>query len=135
MFKVDDYDAAIALKKQLEDAIPFNVRLTQEACDLLRGKDAIASPDQWYAVELVGYLGDDGGISIGFQSKVDESAPCLISLTHTRMDSEHELAQAVKDYQNQRVRRLKLRNQKGFAAELLSQVKNSKKKKRKQGFG
>lgn len=135
MFAIDDYEAALELKAKLEAAIPFNVRLTQDCCELLKKQERRPSPDQWYVVDTVAYLGDEGGIMIGFQPDDDDGSPCVISLTHARIDPKHELAQEVTNYQLQRVRRLKLQNQKGFGSELLSRVKKTKKKKRKQGFG
>ncbi|NEO85337.1 MAG: hypothetical protein F6J87_13970 [Spirulina sp. SIO3F2] len=135
MFAIDDYEAALELKAKLEAATPFNVRLTKDCCELLKKQGQTLSPDQWYAVDTVAYLGDEGGILVGIQSDPEDEAVNVVSLTHVRIDPEHELAQAVTEYQLQRVRRLKLQNQKGFGSELLSQVKKTKKKKRKKGFG
>ncbi|MEM8640390.1 MAG: hypothetical protein AAGG51_16475 [Cyanobacteria bacterium P01_G01_bin.54] len=137
MVEIDDYEATLELKDKLQAATPFNIRVTKECCKLLKDRDQSQdlSPEQWYAVETVSYLGDAGGILVGMQSEGDEGVMNVISLTHARIDPEHELAQEVIEYQLQRVRRLKLRNQKGFAAELLSRVKQTKRKKRQKGFG
>lgn len=131
--QIDDYGQAIALKERLEAALPFRIRPGKQLMKAI--KDKSITPATWLEVDMVMYLGDEGGIMLNLQLGENGEVVYATSLTHVVFDPEHELASEVKEYQRQRTRKLMLQNQRGFAAELLAKESLGKRKSRKKGFG
>ncbi len=132
--QIDDYGQAIALKEKLEAALPFRVRPGKQLMKAIEDKSI--TPMTWLEVDMVMYLGDEGGIMLNLLPSGDKTkAVYSTSLTHVVFDSEHELVGEVREYQRQRTRKLMLQNQRGFAAEMLARDMLPKKKPRGKGFG
>lgn len=134
MTLIDDYNSAVSLSNQLEASVPFKVRPGKYLLKLMKGKGTPMSGDRDYLVEKVMYSGDDGGIMCMLQSNPTDEEVLGSSLTHLIIDSEHPLAEAVKAYQRQRTHRLRLQDQRGFAA-LAQEARLREKRKRGDGFG
>lgn len=131
--QIDDYEQAIALTEKLQAALPLQVRPGKQLLQTMT--DEPVDAQTWLTVDTVMYSGDPGGILMNLKlAGEDGSTVYSTSLTHLVFDPEHELATEVKDYQRQRIRRLRLQDQGGFAAELLSQ-QGEPKRKRRRGFG
>jgi hypothetical protein len=85
-------------------------------------------------VDWVKYSGDVGGINCAFEYSIGGER-YAVSLTHLKIDPEHPLAQEVIAYQQRRVRLLKLQDRGGFAADLLANTNQQKRRKGGFGFG
>lgn len=130
--QIDNYQQAIALTEQLKAALPFRVRPGKQL--LIAMKHEPVSAQTWLEVDHVMYAGDEGGIAVHLvplEGKLKQEY--VVSLTHVVIDPAHELAAAVKDYQQQKIYKLVLANSTGFAAELLRK-KQLKKRKSRKGF-
>jgi hypothetical protein len=128
---IDDYETAIALSDQLEAAIPFKVRLGKEFLKLLREKGMPVSPEAELEVKQVKYSGDAGGIMCAIGESDEEVH--IASLTHLKIDPTHALAGEVKAYQQKRIRRLKLQDQRSFLTEVRSLERSQKPQQKKRG--
>lgn len=135
--QIDDYQAAQALTERLEATIPFQVRAGKELLKTMRDRGGSVNAKTPLTVDLVKYSGDIGGINCGLEPLPGqiEKQRYVVSLTHLEIDPQHPLASEVKAYQRQRIQRLMLQNQGGFAAELLARKSKTQKKKPKKGFG
>ena len=131
---IDDYSSALSLSNQLDASVPFKVRPGKPLLKLMKDKGTPMSAERDYLVEKVMYSGDEGGIMCMLQSEPTDEEVVGSSLTHLIIDPEHPLAESVKVYQRQRNYRLRLQNQRGFAA-LAQQARSQKKRKRGGGFG
>ena len=131
---IDDYSSALSLSNQLDASVPFKVRPGKPLLKLMKDKGTPMSAERDYLVEKVMYSGDEGGIMCMLQGKPTDEEVVGSSLTHLIIDPEHPLAESVKAYQRQRNYRLRLQNQRGFAA-LAQQARLQKKRKRGGGFG
>lgn len=131
--QIDDYGQAIALKHKLEAALPFRVRPGKQLMKMIEEK--WVTPETWLEVDMVMYLGDEGGIMLNLLPEGEGKAVYSTSLTHVVFDPEYELAAEVREYQRQRTRKLMLQNQRGFAAELLAKESLGKRKPKRKGFG
>ena len=131
---IDDYASAIALQRQLSKSTPFTVRPGKPLLKLMKSRGTPMSAERDYVVEKVIYSGDEGGITCMLQGSITDDEVVGASLTHLVVDASHPLSDRIKTYQRDRIRRLRLQDQKGFAA-LASQTKAKKKKKRGGGFG
>lgn len=131
--QIDNYEQAISLTEKLREALPLQVRPGKQLLQTMA--DDPVDAKTWLTVDTVMYSGDPGGIMMNLQLAGEDGGTVYsTSLTHLVFDPEHELATEVKDYQRQRIRRLRLQDQSGFAAELLSQQEGLKRKRRR-GFG
>ncbi|MGB3570639.1 MAG: hypothetical protein WBG63_01475 [Phormidesmis sp.] len=132
---IDDYASANALTKQLEASVPFKVRPGKPLLKSMKDKGTPMSAERDYVVEKVMYSGDEGGILCMLQGSATDKAVVGSSLTHLIIDPAHPLAAAVSAYQQQRNRKLRLQDQRGFAALASQAASAKKKKKRSSGFG
>ena len=131
---IDDYNSAVSLSHQLDARTPFTVRPGKPLLKMMKEKGTPMTATRDYVVEKVMYSGDDGGIMCMLQGNSTDKEIVGSSMTHLVIDPEHPLAAAVRSYQRQRSHRLRLQDQRGFAA-LVSQAKLAKKRKRSGGFG
>jgi hypothetical protein len=91
------------------------------------------SIDDTFTVDWVKYSGDIGGINCAFVVP-DVEKQYVVSITHLKIDPEHPLAEEVIAYQKRRIQRLKLQERGGFAADLLGNTPQPK-RRRSNGFG
>jgi hypothetical protein len=134
---IDNYAEAQALSDRLEATVPFQVRATKELLKTMHSKGQQVNADTIFTVDWVKYSGDIGGINcslVPFVGDPQTGEHYVVSLTHLRIDPEHPLAELVQAYQHKRIQGLKLKDQIGFAAELMPQQPTTKRKISK-GFG
>ncbi|OUL21986.1 hypothetical protein [Nostoc sp. 106C] len=134
--RIDDYSAAKALTEKLKESLPIKARAGKEFLKTLKQKGEDADPDREFEIDFVGYSGDEGGIMCGLKepNNPESKEKYVSSITHLKIDPNHPLASEVQAYQRQRIRKLILQNEAGFAAELMT-IEPAKKKKRGKGFG
>ncbi|OUL20553.1 hypothetical protein BV378_29525 [Nostoc sp. RF31YmG] len=134
--KIDDYSAAKALTEKLKESLPIKARAGKEFLKTLKQKGEDTDPDKEFEIDFVGYSGDEGGIMCGLKepNNPESKERYVSSITHLKIDPNHPLASEVQAYQRQRIRKLMLQNEAGFAAELMT-IEPAKKKKRGKGFG
>ncbi|OUL26089.1 hypothetical protein BV372_27280 [Nostoc sp. T09] len=134
--RIDDYSAAKALTEKLKESLPIKARAGKEFLKTLKQKGEDADPDREFEIDFVGYSGDEGGIMCGLKepNNPESKERYVSSITHLKIDPNHPLASEVQAYQRQRIRKLMLQNEAGFAAELMM-IEPAKKKKRGKGFG
>lgn len=134
--QIDDYAEAIALSNKLEAAVPLRVRPGKEFLKVVKQQGKPIFSEDELKVTLVKYSGDMGGIMCTVAQNEGDAQVFMTSLTHLKLDPTHPLAEEVKAYQQKRIRRLKLQDQKSFLAEM-GQLERSPKlrKKSDRGFG
>ncbi|MEM9216706.1 MAG: hypothetical protein AAGD25_20445 [Cyanobacteria bacterium P01_F01_bin.150] len=130
--QIDNYGQAIALKNKMEAALPFRVRPGKQLMKVVTDKNI--TPSTWLEVSGVVYAGDEGGITVMMAPENAKQA-FAVSLTHVRIDPEHELASEIETYQTQRKRQLMLNDRRAFITELAPLKSSKKKKKKRKGFG
>lgn len=135
--QIDNFEEAQALTKALEKTLPFQVRAGKEFLKMMRDRGESISAKTDITVSGVMYSGDMGGINCTLEAFPDGTLKevFVVSITHLVIDPQHPLAKEVNAYQQKRIRGLKLQDQVGFAAEVLSQRAAPKHKKRGSGFG
>jgi hypothetical protein len=132
--QIDNREAAQDLCDRLEATIPFSVRVGKQLLKTMIEGGNRATLDDIFTVDWVKYSGDVGGINCAFEySKGGERY--AVSLTHLKIDPEHPLAEEVTAYQQRRIRLLKLQERGGFAANLLANTNQQKRRKGGAGFG
>ncbi len=134
---IDNQAAAQSLCERLEASLPFQVRAGKSFLTMLRDKGNRVTADSLFTVDAVTYTGDMGGINLGLGNP--EGGPPLsekfvVSITQLKMDPTHPLAEEVQTYQQERLQKLKLQEQRGFAGEVLAKVSGEKRSSSK-GFG
>jgi hypothetical protein len=134
--RIDDYNAAKALTEKLKENLPIKARAGKEFLQTLKQKGENADPDREFEIDFVGYSGDDGGIMCGLKepNNPESKEKYVSSITHLKIDPNHPLASEVQAYQRQRIRKLRIQNEAGFAAELMV-IKPKNLKKSGKGFG
>jgi len=131
---IDDYKAAIELTEKLKQTMPFRVCLAQQFLKMLEEKGEKVTSETWYSVDYLDYSGDEGGIFLALEPKNEQEECYVVSITHVRIDPEHELAQEVEAYRKTRIHRLRLQDSKGFASQFLANS-STRRRKRRKGFG
>jgi hypothetical protein len=132
--QIDNREAAQDLCDRLEATIPFSVRPTKQLLKTMIDRGNHASLDDVFTVDWVKYSGDVGGINCAFTYS-DGGERYVVSLTHLKIDPEHPLVEEVVAYQQRRIRLLKLQDRGGFAADLLANTTQQKRRKGAIGFG
>ena len=133
--QIDDYQEAIALTEKLQANLPIKARPTKELIKSLREQGKSVNPNHEFSINYVNYSGDFGGIMCAIGKNPEDKEVHVVSITHLKIDPDYSLKAEVQAYQQKRIRGLKLQNQSGFAAQLLSQQTTGTKKKRSKGFG
>jgi len=134
--RIDDYNAAKALTEKLKENLPIKARAGKEFLKTLKQKGENADPNREFEIDFVGYSGDEGGIMCGLKvpDNPESKEKYVSSITHLKIDPNHPLASEVQAYQRQRIRKLRLQNEAGFAAELMV-IEPKNQKKSGKGFG
>ena len=103
---IDDPNVVTRLLKEMEAHLPIPAQVTPEIRQMMRKQKVIIPASRHVQVERVFYAGDEGGIVCGlaFPSAGDQAL--VVSLTHLRIAEAHPLANAIRDYQRARVKKL-----------------------------
>lgn len=103
---IDDYAQAMELMQKMEEQLPIPVRLDSAVTRMLQGKGLITTRGQEFEIKRVFYLGDEGGIMCDVTPTKDAREAVVVSLTHLLVPAQHPLAQEIRAYQRERVRRI-----------------------------
>jgi hypothetical protein len=95
---------------------------------MLQGKGLTASRGQEFEIKRVFYFGDEGGIMCDVTPTKDAREAVVVSLTHLLIPAQHSLAQEIRAYQRERVRRIA---QSGGSAKPSSFTVRPRKKRRR----
>jgi hypothetical protein len=125
----------LSLIDALKEALPFSVFPEKPLLQLLQEQGETIKPNQELLVDSIFYAGDAGGITFSLLPNEKTKQVYSVSLTHLKMPPEHPLAERVKTYKRDRVKKLRLQDRGGFASELLTKRTKSASKKRTKGFG
>jgi hypothetical protein len=97
---------AMELMQKMEEQLPIPVRLDSAVTRMLQGKGLITTRGQEFEIKRVFYLGDEGGIMCDVTPTKDAREAVVVSLTHLLVPAQHPLAQEIRAYQRERVRRI-----------------------------
>jgi hypothetical protein len=125
---IDDYAQAMELMQKMEEQLPIPVRLDSAVARMLQGKGLITTRGQEFEIKRVFYLGDEGGIMCDVTPAKDAREAVVVSLTHLLVPAQHPLAQEIRAYQRERVRRIA---QSGGSAKPSSFTVRPRKKRRR----
>jgi hypothetical protein len=127
--KIDNYEQAEILVEKMKAMLPIKIFPTQRLSKQLD----IPNEQEMMATDVL-YGMDEGGILCVIE--LNDNALGMVSLTHVKIDPSHPLAEEITDYQQTRVHRLRLQDQRSFMSEMLSQKRSPKtaKKRKKKGF-
>ena len=103
---IDNPGAVATLMEQLKGQLPLPVFPTKELVRTLRRRGVKASVDRALTIKRVFYAGDEGGIVCDVTPGQGAKEVFVVSLTHLRVDPDHQLFAAILAYQRERVRRL-----------------------------
>ena len=133
--QIDNPNEALALTKKLQDTLPIQAYLGPQSLKMMHDRGEAMTPNTLLTIEMVNYSGDMGGIMCTLAKETGTKERYVLSLTHLKIDPNHPLAAEVQAYQQQRVRRLKLQDQKSVISELRQMdLGRSTKPKRGKGF-
>ncbi len=137
MVQIDNPTEAQALADRLTAALPFQVRAGNELMKTMRNKGDRVTADTLFTVHEIKYAGDSTCIHCGLaatEGKPDLTEKYSVSITQLKIDPSHALTAEVQTYQQNRLQRLKVQEQTGFAAELKT-TKVAAKRSTQKGFG
>jgi len=92
--------------QKMEEQLPIPVRLDSAVRRMLQGRGLTATRGQEFEIKRVFYFGDEGGIMCDVTPTKGAREAVLVSLTHLLIPAEHSLAQEIRAYQRERVRRI-----------------------------
>ena len=108
---IDDYAQAMELMQKMEEQFPIPVRLDSAVTRMLQGKGLITARGQEFEIKRVFYFGDEGGIMCDVTPTKGAREAVVVSLTHLSLThllipAQDSLAQEIRAYQRERVRRI-----------------------------
>ena len=103
---IDDPGVMTRLLKQMEAHLPIPAQVTPELRQMMRKQKVLIPPSRRVQIEHVWYAGDEGGIVCGLAFPGAGDQAVVISLTHLQIANAHPLADAIRDYQRARVKKL-----------------------------
>ncbi len=113
---IDNYQATMALIKEMESALPIAANPTKRLVISLKEKYNKMKPDENLKIVKIIYMGDEGGICCQVESTAMKDQNLVVSLTHLTLKSSHPLYKQVKAYQLARIKRLAEQNSSQFKA-------------------
>jgi hypothetical protein len=103
---IDDYAKAMELMRKMEAQLPIPARSTGTFVRALREQGVKLPRDQELQIKRVFYAGDEGGICCDVTLSEDAKEAIVVSITHLRVPTRHPLAKEIREYQQERTRRL-----------------------------
>ena len=103
---LDNPVKAARLLRELNEAVPFDVELSERLVKHLRVQGDPLANEARYTVSNLSYAGDEGGIMC-HTTPSDDGKALVVSLTQVRVSRSMPLARAIADYQKHRVKKLK----------------------------
>ena len=105
---IDDPRTVASLIERMQHHLLIPAFPTKELVRTLRRRGVKASVDRALTIKRVFYAGDEGGIVCDVTPGQGAKEVFVVSLTHLRVDPDHQLFAAILAYQRERVRRLAL---------------------------
>jgi hypothetical protein len=102
---IDDYAKAMELMHNMEAQLPIPARPTGAFVRAMRGRGVKIPRGQELQIKRVFYMGDEGGICCDVTLEGAKEA-IVVSITYLRVPSRHPLAKEIREYQQERTRRL-----------------------------
>ena len=124
---IDDYDQAKELMRKMEAQLPIPARPTGALVRTMQEQGINTPRGQELQIKRVFYMGDEGGICCDVTLEGAKEA-VVVSITHLRVSARHPLAQEIREYQQERTRRLA---QSGGASQPSRFMAHSRKKRRR----
>lgn len=103
---IDDYDQAMELMRRMEAQLPIPARPTGTFIRALREQGIKIPRDQQLQIKQVFYAGDEGGICCDVTLSEDAEEAIVVSITHLRVPTRHPLVKEIREYQQERTRRI-----------------------------
>jgi len=103
---IDDYAKAMELMRKMEAQLPIPARSTGAFVRALQEQGVKIPGDQELQIKRVFYMGDEGGICCDVTPSEDAKEAIVVSITHLRVPSRHPLAKEIREYQQERTRKL-----------------------------
>jgi hypothetical protein len=103
---IDDPSVVRRLMQEMEAHLPIPAQVTPELRQMMRKQKVLIPASRRVRIERVFYAGDEGGIVCGLAFPDAGNQALVVSLTHLRMADAHPLANAIRDYQRVRVKKL-----------------------------
>ncbi len=103
---IDDYAKAMELMRKMEAQLPIPARPTGALVRTLRERGVKIPRDQELQIKRVFYMGDEGGICCDVTLSEDAKEAIVVSITHLRVPARHPLAKEIREYQQERTRRI-----------------------------
>jgi hypothetical protein len=103
---IDNVDETLKLIKKMEKHLPILVRPTSALVKMLRKQGMYLDRYKPLEIRNVLYMGNEGGISCDITPKGRESTPLICSLTQLEVTGNDPLAEEIKAYQQQRMKKL-----------------------------
>ena len=105
---IDDHDKATELMHKMEAQLPIPARPTGAFVRAMRERGVKIPHNQELQIKRVFYAGDEGGIMCDVTLSEEAKEAIIVSLTHLRVSSRHPLAKEIREYQQERTRRIAL---------------------------
>jgi len=103
---LDDVEKARALVEQIQANLPILVYPGTPLLRSLEQQGINIKPKHPLHIENVFYMGDEGGIMCDISGIPKKKERFLVSITHIRVKETHPLADAIQNYQLERLSRL-----------------------------
>lgn len=118
--------------RKMKAQLPIPVRATSKLARLLKPGGVKLGRGQELFIKNLFYMGDAGGISCDVTPP--ETSPAIVcSLTQIEINSDHPLAEEIRDYQQARKRRLSRANRGADAAFIEPSEKSNPRKRKRAG--
>jgi hypothetical protein len=103
---IDNVDETLKLIKKMEKHLPILVRPTSALVKMLRKQGIYLDRYKPLEIHSVLYMGNAAGIACDITPKGRESTPLICSLTQLEVTGNDPLAEEIKAYQQQRMKKL-----------------------------
>jgi hypothetical protein len=103
---IDDPAVVSRLLQGMEAHLPIPAHVTPEVRQMMCKQKVIIPASRRVQIERVFYAGDEGGIVCGLAFPRAGDQALVVSLTPLRIAEVHPLANAIRDYQRARVKKL-----------------------------
>jgi hypothetical protein len=103
---IDDYAKTKELMRKMEAQLPIPARSTGAFVRAMQEQGVKIPRDQELQIKRVFYAGDEGGIMCDVTLSEEAKEAIIVSITHLRVPTRHPLAKEIREYQQERTRRL-----------------------------
>ncbi|MBC8263174.1 MAG: hypothetical protein H8E47_03510 [Anaerolineales bacterium] len=123
-FVIDDHAKATELMRKMETQLPIPARPTSAFVRAMREQGVKIPRDQELQIKRVFYAGDEGGIMCDVTLSEEAKEAIIVSITHLRVPPRHPLAKEIREYQQERTRRLAQSRGSGKPSQVTARPRN-----------